>query len=87
MRKTLATTLFIVCALALSASTASAMTKCLCDNGRIINSTRSGDAGCNSACQIHGGGGRKWVPDDEALEDDGTIVRRGPRHRGPARHR
>jgi len=76
--------LLATAALLLTAGTASAMTKYLCDNGKIINSTRSGDEGCNSACKILGGGGRKWVPEDEALEDDDGIVRRGPRHRGPA---
>ena len=62
------------------------MTKCLCDNGRVINTTRKGDRGCNSACKIHGGGGRVWTPEDKVLEDDSTVV--VPRRPGgPARPR
>ncbi len=47
------------------AGPAGAMTKCLCNNGKVINSTRSGERGCNSACKILGGGGRVWTPEDE----------------------
>jgi hypothetical protein len=68
------------------ATPASAMTKCLCNNGKVINSTRSGEHGCNSACKILGGGGRVWTPEDAIYEDDSTVVR--PRRRGgPARRR
>ena len=86
-KKTALATIVALCALGMTAGGATAMEKCLCDNGKIINSGRSGDAGCNSACEILGGGGRKWVPEDEAYEDDSSAVRRGPRHRGPARPR
>jgi hypothetical protein len=85
LKSSILTIVAVACSFVIFAGSATAMTKCLCDNGRIINSSRSGDAGCNSACSIHGGGGRKWVPEDTVLEDDGTVVRRGPKHRGPAR--
>jgi hypothetical protein len=62
------------------------MTKCLCNNGKVINSSRRGERGCNSACKILGGGGRVWTPDDQLLEGDSTVV--APRRRGgPARPR
>ena len=64
---------------------AAATTKCLCNNGKVIHSTRKGDRGCHSACRILGGGGRVWTPEDAALEDGDTVVR--PRRGGPARHR
>ena len=62
------------------------MTKCLCNNGKVISTTRSGERGCNSACKILGGGGRVWTPDDD---DDDTAVVAPPRKRpgGPARPR
>ena len=82
-KKLIVPTLVALFFVGLSVGQARAMEKCLCDNGKIINSTRSGDSGCDSACEILGGGGRKWVPEDEALEDDGTVVRRGPRHHKP----
>ena len=79
----LAATALIVVALA---TPAAATTKCLCNNGKVINTTRHGERGCNSACKILGGGGRVWTPDDAALEDGDTVVR--PRRRGgPARPR
>jgi hypothetical protein len=84
LKKLTVAALAAACSLVVFTGTATAMTKCLCDNGKVINSSRSGDDGCNSACKILGGGGRKWVPEDAVLEDDGTVVRRGPRHRGPA---
>ena len=69
------------------AGSAGAMTKCLCNNGKVINSTRSGEHGCNSACEILGGGGRVWTPEDEIYEDDGAAVVRPKRRGGPARPR
>jgi hypothetical protein len=77
-----ATGLVLSLALALPAA---ATTKCLCNNGKVLQTTRKGERGCNSACKILGGGGRVWVPEDEALEGDGTVVR--PRRGGPARPR
>jgi hypothetical protein len=74
----------LLLALALAAP-AGAMTKCLCNNGKVINSTRSGERGCNSACRILGGGGRVLVPEDQIYEDGSTVVR--PRRGGPARPR
>ena len=76
----------LLLALALAAP-AGAMTKCLCNNGKVINSTRSGDRGCNSACKILGGGGRVWVPEDQIYEGDGGTVVRPRRRGGPARSR
>jgi len=69
------------------AGPAGATTKCLCNNGKVINTTRSGERGCNSACEILGGGGRVWVPEDQIYEDDGATVVRPKRRSGPARPR
>ena len=64
---------------------AAATTKCLCNNGKVINTTRSGERGCNSACKILGGGGRVWTPEDVTLEGGDTVVR--PRRGGRGRAR
>jgi hypothetical protein len=64
---------------------AAATTKCLCNNGKVINTTRSGERGCNSACKILGGGGRVWTPEDATLEGGDTVVR--PRRGGRGRAR
>jgi hypothetical protein len=64
---------------------AAATTKCLCNNGKVLQTTRRGERGCNSACRILGGGGRVWTPEDAMLEDGDTVVR--PRRGGPARPR
>jgi len=60
------------------------MTKCLCNNGKVINTSRKGDSGCDSACKILGGGGRVWNPEDQQLEEDDVVVRPPRRKRGTA---
>ncbi len=82
MRSFLIVTLGTALALSVSVPAFAGMTKCLCNNGEIIDTSRKGDRGCNSACKILGGGGRVWVPEDEAYEDGSTVV--APRRRGPA---
>ena len=81
------TLLFAIFTALVVATPAAATTKCLCNNGKVINSTRKGEHGCNSACKILGGGGRVWTPEDQVLDDDGGAVVRPRRSHGPAHRR
>lgn len=82
--------LAVALAFSISVPAFAGMTKCLCDNGQVISSSRKGDRGCNSACKILGGGGRVWTPEDESYEDDDSteVVNPPARRRGGhKRHR
>lgn len=61
----------VVIALAslLAAGSATASTKCQCENGAIVHSMEDGEDACEDACSMFGGG-REWSQ-DEAQGDDG----------------
>ncbi len=64
----------------LTATTAIASTRCLCNNGMTVQSMDDDgdDDDCNDACDGFGGG-KVWTPSDAEFEgsgDDDAVVRR-----------
>lgn len=57
------------------APAAVASTKCLCNNGTIVQSMDDGEGVCEDACSELGGG-RVWTPDDADGDDDGADAGR-----------
>jgi hypothetical protein len=78
--------LAILAASLFSASSAFASTKCLCNDGMVVQSMEDDgdDDDCNDACDEFGGG-KVWVPQDAEFEGgaEGEVNRRPLRHDEP----
>jgi hypothetical protein len=85
----LALVFFTLASLALPLG-ALANTKCLCNDGMIVQSMDDDADACDDACEEFGGG-RVWTPEDAGFEGGNEVVddeRREPvREQPPARGR
>jgi hypothetical protein len=64
-----------------------ANTKCLCNNGAIVQSMDDDATACEDACEELGGG-RAWTPEDAGIQDeevDESGRREPAREQPPAR--